>query len=215
MVSIKSLKYDFNNHEIGINGSEDMKRCSVLLPIINVEGKDNILFEIRNNKLNNNPGEICFPGGLIENGETPKDAALRECFEEIGVGDDGLEIISQLDLYISPNNILIYPFLGIEKDLEECKIIKKLLINKDEVEDILLVPIEYLLNYKPEITYSKILNVPGEDFPFHNIIGGKEYKFRDGKYKVIFYKYKGFVIWGMTARILENFLNLYKELTDV
>ncbi|EGT3617783.1 coenzyme A pyrophosphatase, partial [Clostridium perfringens] len=49
------------------------------------------------------------------------------------------------------------------------------------------------------------------DFPFHNIIGGKDYNFREGKYKVIFYKYDKYVIWGMTARILENFLNLYKE----
>ena len=55
-----------------------------------------------------------------------------------------------------------------------------------------------------------IINMPKEDFPFHNIIGGKDYKFRDGRYKVMFYKYNNFVIWGMTARILENFLNVYK-----
>ena len=179
MNNIENIKDIFRDYRIGINGEEDMKRCSVLIPVVNIDGEDNIIFEIRNNKLNSNPGEICFPGGAIEEGETP-------------------------------NNILIYPFLGVEKNQKED--IKNLIsINKEEVSHILLVPLKYLLNYEPEITYSKIINMPKEDFPFHNIIGGKDYKFRDGRYKVMFYKYNNFVIWGMTARILENFLNVYKE----
>jgi len=110
MNNIENIKDIFRNYRIGINGEEDMKRCSVLIPVVNIDGEDNIIFEIRNNKLNSNPGEICFPGGAIEEGETPKEAALRECFEEIGLGEENLEIISQLDFYVSPNNILIYPF---------------------------------------------------------------------------------------------------------
>ena len=209
MNNIENIKDVFRDYKMGINGEEDMKRCSVLIPVVNIDGEDNIIFEIRNNKLNSNPGEICFPGGAIEDGETPKEAALRECSEEIGLGEENLEIISQLDFYVSPNNILIYPFLGVQKNQKE-DIKKFISINKEEVCDILLVPFKYLLNDEPEITYSKIINIPKEDFPFHNIIGGKDYKFRDGRYKVMFYKYNNFVIWGMTARILENFLNVYK-----
>lgn len=210
MRDIEKLKEVFNGHKVGINGAEDMKRCAVLIPIVKINGEFNVIFEIRNNKLSSNPGEICFPGGVIEEGESPKETALRECFEEIGLDEDKVEIISDLDFYISPNNILIYPFLGFSKDFKE-DIIKSIFINKDEVEDILVVPLEYFMNYKPEVTYNKVLNIPKEDFPFHNIIGGKDYNFREGKYKVIFYKYDKYVIWGMTARILENFLNLYKK----
>lgn len=210
MSNIEELKEVFKEYKVGVNGAEDMKRCSVLIPLVNINGEYNIIFEIRNNKLNSNPGEICFPGGVIEEGENPKEAALRECFEEIGLGEEQLEIISELDFYVSPNNILIYPFLGVAKDSKE-DIINSISINKQEVEEILVVPLEYFMNYEPEVTYSKILNVPKEDFPFHNIIGGKDYKFREGKYKVIFYKYDKYVIWGMTARILENFLNLYRN----
>ena len=119
MNNIENIKDIFRDYRIGINGEEDMKRCSVLIPVVNIDGEDNIIFEIRNNKGFWNCGAICFNGGAIEEGETPKEAALRECFEEIGLGEENLEIISQLDFYVSPNNILIYPFLGIEKKQKE------------------------------------------------------------------------------------------------
>ena len=159
MYNIEYILDVFRYYKMGIKGEDDMKRCSVLIPVVNIDGEDNIIFEIRNNKLNSNPGEICFPGGTIEEGETPKEAALRECFEEIGLGEENLEIISQLDFYVSPNNILIYPFLGVQKNQKE-DIKKFISINKEEVSDILLVPFKYLLNYEPEITYSKIINIP-------------------------------------------------------
>ena len=93
MNNIENIKDIFRDYRIGINGEEDMKRCSVLIPVVNIDGEDNIIFEIRNNKLNSNPGEICFPGGAIEEGETPKEAALRECFEEIGLGEENLDYV--------------------------------------------------------------------------------------------------------------------------
>ncbi|MGG5461092.1 NUDIX hydrolase [Clostridium sp. B9] len=210
MYDINRLKEAFKNYEIGINGSEEMKRCSVLIPLVKIDGKYNIVFEIRNNKLNSNPGEVCFPGGGIDEGESPREAALRECFEEIGISKEKIDIISQLDFYISPNNILIYPFLGVIKEQEEM-FFEKLSLNKDEVYKLITIPLEYFESYEAEIAYNKILNIPAEDFPFQNIIGGKHYKFREGKYKVLFYKYENYVIWGMTARILENFINFYKK----
>ena len=209
MEEIEKIRDIFSDYSIGINGEEEMKRCAVLIPIVEIGGEECILFEIRNNKLSINPGEICFPGGAIEEGESAKEAALRETLEEIGVVKEHFEVITQLDYYISPNNILIYPFLALEKK-GRVPIEKLISINKNEVYGLLSIPLSYFLNYEEEIVYNRILNVPKEDFPFENVLGGKDYKFREGRYKIVFYKYKDFVIWGITARILENFLRVYK-----
>jgi hypothetical protein len=54
------------------------------------------------------------------------------------------------------------------------------------------------------------LDVP-EDFPYHKIQNGRVYNWRTGRYPIIFYEYKKYVIWGMTARIINNFINILKS----
>ncbi|MEG1001851.1 NUDIX hydrolase [Clostridium sp.] len=199
------LEKVFKDYTPGINDEDSMKRSAVIIPVINVNGTSHILFEVRTDKLTLNPGEICFPGGAIENGESPKDAALRECFEEIGVGGDNISIISKLDIFVSNTNIIIYPFLAHIKDDV------KFLINKDEVKNLLIIPLDYLIKHEPISVKNKVITVPGDNFPFENVKDGINYKFRDGNYRVLFYKYGQNVIWGITARILENFLNVIKN----
>lgn len=53
--------------------------------MVEVNGEDALLFEVRSKRLEMQPGEICFPGGRIESGETPETAALRELWEELRV----------------------------------------------------------------------------------------------------------------------------------
>ncbi|EIJ0742201.1 coenzyme A pyrophosphatase, partial [Clostridioides difficile] len=52
---------------------------------------------------------------------------------------------------------------------------------------------------------------PDENLPYGSIPNQKDYKFESGSYPILFYKYKDYVIWGMTAKILENFLNFLSE----
>lgn len=74
-----------------------------------------------------------------------------------------------------------------------------------------LVPIKYLLENPPN-TYSNTVKVfPDENLPYGSIPNQKDYKFESGSYPILFYKYKDYVIWGMTAKILENFLNFLSE----
>ena len=57
--------------------------------------------------------QISFPGGRNENGETIKETALRECYEEIGVPIDEINIIGEMtQVYVPPSNYLIHPFVG-------------------------------------------------------------------------------------------------------
>lgn len=202
---INDIKNKFKGYKPYINGYENMKRASVLIPIVEINNIHHILFEVRSKNLKHQPNEISFPGGKIESNETPYDAAIRETCEELGTFNDNIEIISSLDLLITPVKFIIHPYLGYIKN------INNLNINKDEVDHTFLVPIKYLLENPPN-TYNNTVKVfPDENLPYGSIPNQKDYKFESGSYPILFYKYKDYVIWGMTAKILENFLNFLSE----
>ncbi len=199
---IDELNNIFKNYKPYINGSDKMKKASVLIPIIKKENSYYILFQVRASSLRTQPNEICFPGGKIENNENSLDTCIRETCEELGTTDDNIEIISELDLLITPSNMIIHPYLGTIKD------ISSLNINKAEVDHIFLVPISYLIDNKPLYYNNKVSIIPSNDFPYEIIPNKNNYKFAEGNYDVLFYKYNNYVIWGITAKILENFLNI-------
>ncbi|MGL5694053.1 MAG: NUDIX hydrolase, partial [Peptostreptococcaceae bacterium] len=89
--------------------------------------------------------------------------------------------------------------------------INNLNINKDEVDHIFLVPIEYLLNTPPVYYENELEVVPDDNFPYDIIPNKENYKFQKSNYPVVFYEYNNYVIWGITARILENFLKVIIE----
>lgn len=202
---MKDIIDKFNNYEPYINGYKSMRRASVLIPLVKDNGKYSILFELRSKKMRRQPGEISFPGGGIESNETPREACIRETCEEIGTTEDNITIISPLDIYVSHANLIIHPYLGEIKDISDLN------INKDEVDHIFLVPIDYLMKYDANIYTNDVKVVPNEDFPYDKIPNKEKYEFAIGEYLVWFYEYKDYVIWGITARILENFLNFLKS----
>ena len=68
--NIKDIKDKFDNFKPYINGYQNMKRASVLVPIIKNNDSHEILFEVRSKTLRSQPNEIAFPGGKIEENET-------------------------------------------------------------------------------------------------------------------------------------------------
>ena len=201
-MDINYIYTKIKNRESYINGWEDMKRASVIVPIVKVKDRLCILFEVRSRTLRKQPGDVCFPGGGIEVNETPEEAALRETEEELGV--KSIDIIKELDVLVRYNGLILHSFLGEVKDLSELN------ISKDEVESVFYVPIDELLKIKPIVAKSRLIAEKPEDFPYNLVVGGKNYKFLEGVYKSIFYKYENHVIWGITAAILENFINIIK-----
>ena len=192
------------SHKPYINGSENMRKAAVFIPIVQNGGEPHILFEVRASTLNHRPSEISFPGGGIEPGEKPFEAAIRETHEEIGVQERDLKIITDLDLLVTPVSYIIHPYVGY---LDSGA---KLSLNKDEVDHVFTVPLKYLLENQPKM-YQNIISVtPASNLPFEYIPGGKNYKFEKGPCSVIFYKYEDYIIWGITAKILYNFLEFFK-----
>lgn len=200
-----NIEKKFKNYKPYINGYKNMKRASVLIPLVKKDNSYFILFQLRSKTMKHQPGEICFPGGKIEDNELPLEACLRETYEEIGIKEDDINIISPLDIYVSHANLIIHPFLGLIKDMNNLN------INKSEVDHVFLVPLKYLLDYDVTCYTNDVKIIPSDDFPYHKIPHKENYKFAKGDYPVWFYEYKNYVIWGITARILENFLEFIKS----
>ena len=202
---IDDINNIFANYTPYINGWEKFKRASVTIPLINYNNSLHILFEVRAKTLRNQPNEVCFPGGKIEKDENPLTTAIRETCEEIGICEDKVKIISPLDIFISPYNTLIHPYLIFIEDISNIK------INVDEVEEVFFVPLDFLLNTNVSIFVNKVHITPDTKFPYELIPKKHDYKFSTGSYEIPFYTYNDRVIWGITAKILLNFLCYLKQ----
>jgi 8-oxo-dGTP pyrophosphatase MutT (NUDIX family) len=188
-----------------ILGNEYLFKSAVLVPIVNYSNQTCVLFEVRAQELNRQPGEICFPGGKLESVDNnPAEAALRETCEELNLAEDNIKIIAPLDLLVAPFSTVIYPYLCEIKEYE------KIVPNPSEVEKVFCVPFDYLYSYQPQIHNLKVKLSFSDNFPYNLIPNGKNYDLREGNYPEYFYIYQHYVIWGMTARILHHFLTLTK-----
>lgn len=180
---------------------------AVLVPLVEINNELHLVYEVRSHNIDRQPGEISFPGGQVELEESFKQAAIRETFEEIGIDKNKIEVICGLDYIVGKSNYFIYPYLGYLNDT----IIEDLDFNEDEVEKLFTVPLDFFLNNEPEIHQIKYIPSIDENFPFHMIQNGKDYKWRKIEYPVYFYKYKDYIIWGLTAKITYNFIRKIKN----
>lgn len=192
------------NRRPGIMGEDDFFISAVLLPLIEKQSNLHVLFEVRATNLKIQPGEICFPGGRVENSERGKaqDAAVRETMEELGIKREDIQIIGPLDILPTPQGRLVYPYVG--------EILtSKLNPNPEEVTEVFTVPVEYFLNNPPCISHSDIATQYCSEFPFHKI--PPEYRQEWQKrwsVPIYYFEYDKYFIWGMTAKILYHFLQL-------
>ncbi len=196
----------FKNYDPYTNKLKSVKLASVLIPIVDVDGEEHILFQTRSTDLKAQPGEVSLPGGKMESGETPMQSAIRETCEELGVKETDIEIIGQSDFFVSPIGAILHPFVG------RLKYYKTYDYNKDEVKDVFMVPIKFFMENSPEIYRNSSQVSPSDDFPFEYIEkympNSKNFKFLKREYEVYFYVYKNRLIWGMTAAIIKNFIEL-------
>lgn len=180
-------------------------RFSVLLPIIEIEGKLNLIFEVRSKSIRQ-PGEVSFPGGKIEDNESPEYAAVRETSEELGIVTDNIEIISEMDYATSKSGSFVYTFIGCINNIKPHEI----KFNEDEVSEIFFVPLTFFLENEPEKYYMNYHPKADNDFPYHMVNDGNNYNWESIRYPVYFYKYKEYIIWGLTAKIVYSFVKKLK-----
>ena len=77
------------------------------------EREPNLVLTKRHSNLSKHAGQISFPGGRQDSGESLEQTALRETFEEIGISQNQIEVLGQLNsVYIPPSDFTVTPFVG-------------------------------------------------------------------------------------------------------
>ena len=181
-------------------------KYSVLIPMIKLGQNWELIYELRAKTLKRQPGEISFPGGGVEKGETFRQAAIRETMEELNIGRNNINLIGELDYFVSYYNSTIHSFLGIIEGIDK----NKIKVNRGEVECIFTVPLDFFLKKEPDVYYIDLCVSIGNDFPFNLIPDGKGYGWQRGKYPVYFYEYEDYIIWGYTAKITKYFIDIIR-----
>lgn len=198
------MDLDFlRQHRATVIGLPESKKAAVCIPLIQTEEGYDILFEVRSTCIDSQPGDICFPGGMVEAGETTGDAALREMREELLVSRKQIEVLGLMDLFGGGSGRLyVYPYAVILSEYEGT-------FSTDEVEEVFRVPLGFFLDTEPEVYHTVMKVVPEEGFPFERIHGGREYAWRERREEILFYQYGKYTIWGMTAKIVHAFARLF------
>lgn len=187
---------------------EIISKFSVLIPLILVKDEVHILYEKRAATLRNQPGEISFPGGRIEEGESPCRAALRETMEELLLPEEQIELFGPGDFLVNLYHSVIYTFVGHIKTDFSC-----IHPSHEEVERCFTVPLQFFLDNDPKGYETKVDIKRGENFPYELIPGGRNYNFKRTGETTYFYNYEGEIIWGFTAKMTYQFIkNLRKTI---
>ena len=206
---MEQLYEKLHRRPAGIDRMDRLWEASVLLPIVRTEEGPAVLFEVRAKTLKRQPGEICFPGGKYECADNSFErTAIRETCEELGLEPQDIEICGELDSLVTHMGPIIHPFVGFLHNHEE------ITFNPDEVEEVFTVPLEWFLNNEPMVHKMELADRPLDDFPLE-LVPGRDRDWRYRKtYNVYFYKYKDYVIWGLTARMLYAFLKRCKPVLN-
>ena len=180
------------------------KVYSVLLPLIKIRGEWHILYQVRSETIPQ-PGDVSFPGGAVEAGESLQEAAIRETCEELQLDPRQIDLFGEIDYFVHHHRT-IHCFVG-QLLVEDWQSIQP---NHDEVARIFPVSLKSLMQEGPTY-HSLAMTVDQEqDFPFDRIHRGQDYPFTERARSIPFYDQKGETIWGMTALFTHRFTEILK-----
>ncbi|MES3628589.1 MAG: CoA pyrophosphatase [Longimonas sp.] len=150
------------------------------------QGTPTVLLTIRRSNLAHHPGQISFPGGRCEPGETECETALREAQEEVGLPPEEVSILGALTpLYIPPSGFCAHPFVGMLPYTPQTT------PQEDEVEALLPAHIPHLLHPGTRTVETWTLHGTQIDVPFYDV--------------------EGHTVWGATAMMLAELLDVVRS----
>jgi 8-oxo-dGTP pyrophosphatase MutT (NUDIX family) len=180
---IEEIKYKLNSSNF--EKPSGRPQASVLIAILNygeyIESPE-LIYTQRSGHLSTHSGEVSFPGGKAEDGDASLfDTALRESNEEMSLNGEDVTMLGKLDYFISRHKIEVNPFIATVDKAQDLEA-------NEEIQEIFTVPLSFLLDPK-------------------NII--RESIERQGSvWEVPTWSLKNQKIWGLTAMITVNFLNV-------
>lgn len=176
------------------------RESAVLIPLVNLEGFPSVIFTHRSLLLPSHRGEVSFPGGRLERGETYEEGAVRESVEEIGLDGTQVKIWGCLKPITTPRSAsIVTPVVGMIQDIDISTITAK----PDEVQTVFAAPVDELcmrhhytnfrkgyIQYKLPVFFTSRHRIIAT-----NVVPQKQYR-----------------IWGLTGFILHlALLNLFPE----
>jgi len=160
-----------------------------VLALLYPDAETHLVLTVRRDDLPDHPGQISFPGGQREAGESLPETALREAEEEVGLPPGGVHLLGALTpLFVPPSNFCVHPFIGV---LDH---VPSLAPTDREVGDILHVPIQRLLAPETRVVETWTLHGKEIDVPF--------------------YRVGAHTVWGATAMMLAELLACIRDITE-
>ncbi len=176
---------DMNERARMIPDGTVTKAASVLIPIILREAGPSVMLTQRTPHLTSHGGQIAFPGGRQDSGETALAAALREAMEEVGLAAEFISPLGYLDGYLTITRYMVTPVVALVREGFNLQ------AHAHEVDDIFEVPLSFLMNPQNRQTQSR--EWKGMVRHFYVYPHGERY------------------IWGATAGMIKN---LYDRLYE-
>jgi 8-oxo-dGTP pyrophosphatase MutT (NUDIX family) len=165
----------------------DARKAAVLLLLYPYQGRWHLPLTLRPSHLPDHAGQISLPGGAIEPGETDREAAVREFYEELGADGHRIELLGRLStLYVHASRFRIEPWVGLTWERPA------MVPNPAEVAALLEVPLEHL--------------VDPANFACHT----RDY--HGQSYTAPHFAWQEHNIWGATCMILGELMLLLEEL---
>lgn len=203
-----------------IHGKDRLFNSAVMITLIMIDEEYHFLFEKRAKGIRQG-GEVCFPGGEYDKKSDTsfQDAAIRETVEELGVNKNNIKVIGPMNTIVAAMGATIDPFIGILENTT----INDIKIQQTEVEKIFTIPVSWFLKNNPEIFHiaievkpsitrkdgTKEILLPVKELGLPHAYS-KPWGFR--KYPVLVYRTDQEVVWGLTAEMVNEFINLYKKI---
>jgi len=168
--------------EVDLNEETRLRCAAVLIPLVWHDDEWHLLYTRRTDRVESHKGQVSFPGGACDEGETtPEQTALREAEEEIGVNPTDVKILGRLANLITITYFRVTPVIGVVKWPTVFR------VGEHEVARVFTIPLGWLAN-------------PSNRWQFER---------PEGKRGLIAYHpYDGELLWGATARMTVDFLQV-------
>ena len=197
---VEAFRRRFRGRTPGLLGAT--RAYAVLCPLLDGADGLELLYEVRAAGIRQ-AGEVCFPGGRIEPGETPLVCALRETEEELSIPRACVTPLGDLDFLYNQRGFLLYPVLG----YVSADGLQYLKASPAEVSETFTVPLSFFRETAPELYAYDLIPRPPDNFPYEAVGIPRDYPWAAGRIQVPVWHWRGHVIWGMTARITAYLVN--------